>query len=170
MIMMKAPICNFCLTNSILCSSDQTKLDTGKISQLEIDVSRALYKLEKKHKAIANSKMLGAKSTDGIILILIESQIPFSMAEVLSLNDDISRAMSKNVRIIEKNAPINKIVQELLLPAKVAGVSNIWLPDGSSFIKVKLNTTTHKNGIRTYIEKLNTIVKDVLGVEIFLED
>jgi|GEM_PF-786996 hypothetical protein len=170
MITMKAPICNFCLTSTILCSSDQAKLDSGRISQLEIDISRALFKLEKSHKAIASSKILGARSVDGIIVIFIESQIPISLGEVLSINKDASSVISKDVKIIEKNAQLNKIIQELLLPAKVVGVSNVWLPDGSTFIKVKLNGSPNKNDVKTYIHKLNGVVKEVLGLEIFLED
>ncbi|MEM0321186.1 MAG: hypothetical protein QW613_02155 [Thermoprotei archaeon] len=167
---MKAPICNFCLTSTILCSSDQAKLDSGRISQLEVDVSRAIFKLEKSHKAIASTIVVSARSVNGFVIVLIEAQIPFSLTEILSINKDVGSLISKDVRIVEKNAPLNKIVQELLLPAKVMGVSNVWLPDGSRFIKVRLNGGSNRNEINTYVGRLNSIVKEVLGLEIFLED
>ncbi|MEM3798540.1 MAG: hypothetical protein QXH56_00430 [Thermoprotei archaeon] len=113
---------------------------------------------------------MSARSVNGFVIVLIEAQIPFSLTEILSINKDVGSLISKDVRIVEKNAPLNKIVQELLLPAKVMGVSNVWLPDGSRFIKVKLNGGSNRNEINTYVGRLNSIVKEVLGLEIFLED
>jgi len=169
MVAMKAPICNFCLTSTILCASDQAKLDSGKISQLDIDVSRALFKIEKKHRAIALSKVLGTKAINGIVVVLIDTQVPIGLGEVLMINRDISRILSYDVKIVERNAATTKVLQELLLPTKVAAVSNVWLPDGSRFIKVKLDGESNIDEVKVYINKLHDFIKEILGVEIFLE-
>lgn len=167
---MKAPICNFCLNSTILCASDQAKLDSGKITQLDVDISRALFKIEKKHRVLASSKMLAAKAVDDIVIVLIDSQVPIGLTEISSINKDVSGIVSKEVRVVERNTAISKMVQELLLPAKVSNVSSVWLPDGSSFIKVKLNGNASTGKIKEYVGKLNPIIKDVLGVEIFVEE
>jgi hypothetical protein len=147
--------------------SDQAKLDTGKITLLDIDVSRELYKLERNHRLIGSIQFLASKALEDFILVLIESQRPVNLNEITTINQDLKHVFAKEVRIIEKNVSQTKIIQELLLPKKVTSYSSVWLPDGSRFIKVKLDNGSRMN--QAYTAKLNLITRDVLGFEVFVE-
>jgi hypothetical protein len=148
--------------------SDQAKLDAGKITLLDIEVSRELYKLERTHKLVNSIHLLASRAVEDFILILIESQRPVNLNEITTLNQDLKRIFAKEVRIIEKNVSQTKIIQELLLPKKVTSHSSVWLPDGSRFIKVRLDNGSKVN--QTHTAKLSLITKDVLGFEVFVED
>jgi transcription antitermination factor NusA-like protein len=165
---LKAPVCNFCLTNSILCINDQNKLDEGKISQLDIEVSRTLYKLQKKHKAIDALNVIKAEEVDSTLLVFVNPLRPLNFNEIKAINDDLKQIFGREVRIIEQNASKSRVIQELLLPIKIVAHSSVWLPDGSQIFKITVKSSEIK-GLEKLIESMKNLAKSVLKTEIFID-
>jgi len=165
---LRAPICNFCLTNFILCSSDQAKLEQGKISQLDIDVSRALYRLQKRFRFIDFLQVVSTKQSDFLVLVYVDSAKLLSYNELAELNVELKREMKKEIRILEVRASKPKLIQELLLPVKIVSHSNVWLPDGSQVLKVSVKNEDLKR-LGDSVDTLKKMVSSTLDTQLFIE-
>lgn len=165
---MRAPICNFCLTNFILCSSDQAKLEQGKITQLDIEVSRALFRLQKRFRFVDFIQIISTRQSDLLILVYVDSTKPLSYNEIAELDAELKKEMKKEIRILETKASKPKLIQELLLPIKIVSHSNVWLPDGSQVLKVSVRNEDLQR-LGNSVDTLKKMVSSTLDTQLFIE-
>ena len=81
---MKLPVCIIDLESDILCPSCQEKLDTGQISNFDIEFSRWLLQKSKEYPELADLHLLRAVRVDGRLILIVKKK---SRDVLLALED-----------------------------------------------------------------------------------
>ncbi|MCC6017606.1 MAG: transcription elongation factor NusA [archaeon YNP-WB-040] len=138
---MNLPICIICLRSGILCKSCQSKLDSGEIEDIDIQISKLFLELENRFPELRNSTFYKAVNADDTIILLVGSggKIPKTTWNKIALT--MKHKLGKNVKIVEKTMSIRQLAEQILFPVKVKSVNTIWLPDGSCENHVKISKT-----------------------------
>ena len=137
---MKLPICYFCARTKILCPRCQKKLDEGKISQLDVDISHDLVMLkEKKYPELDKIDFIKAISIQNITLILVHGSKNIDKGLLSKVAKELERIGYGRVRIVEKERDVKLLVEQVIYPSRVLGVNILWLPDGSSEYTVRIS-------------------------------
>lgn len=126
---MKAPICSADMKRNALCKECQQKLEDGKISEIEVRVSRILHKLSRKFYFIDIEFRRAIELHDTIIL-LCKGNIGALIGRKGRVVGELNKELGKNVRIIEKQADEKKMIQDFLGNARVLAVNKVFKVDG----------------------------------------
>ena len=131
MIALQTPICNICLKSGILCQGCSSKLQEGKLSKLELDISCALFELSKKHKELEQLIFKRAVDADGLVILMVGAgQIPFLVGRRGRVVQELENILNTKVRIIEEGSTEKKLIQDLLTPAEVIGINVLYTKSG----------------------------------------
>ena len=124
---MKLPICLIDAQTNTLCRKCNQLLREGKISDMDIEISKILLDLSKTEREIKNIAFYSAIELDEVVLIITRHQdVPIlSRNEVL---DKINRFVHKEVRFLERTKDPKKLVESLIHPIPVLNVSTLYLP------------------------------------------
>ena len=133
---MKAPICEVCLkTEDILCPADEKKLQDGVISELDVKISRMLYKLL----GDADVEFKKAVEAGDLVVIMVgEGNVPLVIGKGGKNIKLLMRELGKRVRVIEGleikgTDEIKKLATDLLYPASVFGVNVVYALSGTYY-------------------------------------
>lgn len=131
---LQTPVCNICLKSGILCQGCGNKLKEGKISELEVKVSRILFELSKKHRGLEQLNLKKAVSVDGLVILVVgRGQIPLIIGRGGSTVQEIQRLLKSKVRAVEDGSTPKKLAQDILAPAEVLGVNVLYTKSGNEF-------------------------------------
>ena len=164
---MKAPICEVCLkTDGILCPADEKKLEQGIITELDVKISRMLYKL------LGDADVEFKKAVEAgdlIVLIVGEGDVPIVIGKGGKNIKFLMRELGKRVRVIEGRDikgtdDVKKLAMDLLYPAGVFGVNVVYKPGGEQYYKV-LVFSRDRNKLPEKAEILESILSQITGVE-----
>ncbi|MBC7219056.1 MAG: transcription elongation factor NusA [Hadesarchaea archaeon] len=131
---MQTPICKICLKSGILCQGCSRKIEEGKISKLELNISLALYELSKKHKELDQLIFKRAVDSDGLaILVVGTGQIPLLIGRRGRIVQELENILKTKVRIVEEGSTEKKLIQDLLTPADVLGINILYTKSGDEY-------------------------------------
>ena len=133
---MRIPLDYICVKTGVLCPRCRRLVESGAVSEFEVDIMRYLIDLENDPEYknfLINFTYVKAYKISDTIVILGE----FSQRSDQRIIQRISRALGDKldakVRIISVSTrkDIKSIVSQLVFPARIIGVNIVWLPDGS---------------------------------------
>jgi len=146
--MKKMPICKICAISGVLCGSCTERLEDGIISSLDIDFTKELIKLEKQFKplnSITFHKANESVSGDMVVLQVGKGDLmKISGARGRILREFEKNYPGKRFRFIEKTRDIKKVLENLVAPARILGINQIYLPTGETESKVRIYKTDQK--------------------------
>lgn len=128
---MRVPICFFCAKSGVLCPKCQEKLDRGEITQADIDASKWFIEYEAKNPQIKDYIVHKAVSLPKMMIIMVSGGGRVNRALLSKLSRQMSDEKKITVRIIEKSSSIKRLLEQIVVPARVMGANTVWLPDGS---------------------------------------
>ncbi len=164
--MRKIPICKVCAKTGVLCSSCETKLRNGEVTQLEIDLSRTLLDLEKQFPALKRVSFYKAiEKEDLVILIVGKGEINHIIGNYGKTKKILQEKFNKNFRVIEKSKSPKKILEDLIAPIPVLGINQIYLPTGEIENKARVSEKDI-NRIPIDINILEDIIYSLTGTHI----
>ncbi|MHA1356748.1 MAG: hypothetical protein ACTSRC_01415 [Candidatus Helarchaeota archaeon] len=133
------PICKICAKTGVLCNSCQTKLDSGDITQLDIDLANYLMELEVRFSGLKDANFYKSIEVGSVLILLVGKG---NIASFIGPRGKVIRLLQektgKNVRIIEKVSDLKKIIEDLIVPAKLLGMNKIYLPTGEVESKARI--------------------------------
>ncbi|MFQ6124320.1 MAG: hypothetical protein ACE5R6_06900 [Candidatus Heimdallarchaeota archaeon] len=136
---MELPICSFCAKTGMLCTGCQRKLADGKITQLDIELSKILSKIANKYPSLQNVKITRAVAVDSFVLLEVRKQ---DISNIIGSNrrilNEIEQKLGQKIHVIEFAKSERKIIESLFSPVEVLGVNKIFVPDGSEEFKVRI--------------------------------
>ncbi|ASJ01860.1 transcription elongation factor NusA [Thermococcus profundus] len=165
---MKAPICEVCLkTDDILCPADEKKLQEGIISELDVKVSRLLYKILGD---VDIELKKAVEAGDLIVIIVGKGDVPVVIGKGGKNIKTLVKELGKRVRVIEgieNETPeeIKKLATDLFYPATVFGVNIVYKPGGGHYYKILIPARERKR-LPEKPELLESIVGQVVGSEV----
>ena len=164
---MKTELCQFCLRSGILCPKCRRKVESGKVSQLDIEIGRFLLSLEEEYPALQDIFFHKSIESDDVLAIFVgRGDIP----RILSYGGKIIKALEqktgKTVRILEYQSDERKFLEDLFAPMDILTINHIWLPDGTTETRVILKG---KKKNMKYIEALKDIARKAKGLVLRVE-
>ena len=123
-----------CLKSSILCLGCENKVKEGKISPLDVKISRILFDLAKNDRGIDSINFKRAIEADDLIVILVgKGEISNVVGKGGRVVHRLEEALNSKIRVIEEGADIRKQVQDVLTPAKVLGINILYSGGGEEY-------------------------------------
>ena len=138
---MRIPFCEFCVKTRLFCSKCQSLLNSGQYEMYDVDVIDAILKLtdndQKLKNMLSNVEYYKSYEVDDTYFIALKGirRVPINV--VRQLEDKLSEALNRRVKIIEYTADINELVTQVAYPARPT-VATTWLPDGTNETEVRI--------------------------------
>jgi len=132
-------VCDTCLKSEVLCQGCKHKLEEGKISQLDVEISRVLYELAQKHLGLDEIDFRRALREGGLTTLVVGcGGQSLLMGRGEKLTQKLEKQLGMKIRVIETGAGIHEITQSVLAPAKVLGVNVLFRRDGEDEHHVRI--------------------------------
>ncbi|MFN7104966.1 MAG: transcription elongation factor NusA [Pyrobaculum sp.] len=164
--MAKTPFCEFCVKTRVLCRKCQSLLDSGKFQWLDVEVSDAILKVERKIN-LSEVEYVKSYETDDFIVILMKNTRRISRGAFMQLEKELASILGKNVKVVEQGS-VNEIITQLVSPAKLLTISTSWLPDGTTETVVKIpSRELRRLPIRP--ERLQAVISQISGANVKVE-
>jgi len=157
---MHLPVCVADLDSDILCSDCQKKLDSGQITQFDVDFSKWILTRQEQFPAIEDLTLFGALNVSSRLVLVVNKKGRDILLSLPDLLEEL-RATYGEVVILERPANLRKLVRELIHPAIETGVNSLYLPDGSRENVVMLRAEDRPR-IGYSLEDLRRIVTAVM--------
>jgi len=136
---MALPICDICAKTGVICSVCERKLQDGKISRLEVELSRALYELGGGEIGFER-----AIDTEKFIIVLAPKD---GIGKIIGKGGDNIRLLSnkfgKQLRIIG-TGDMEGTMYDFVAPAKILGINTVYKEDGEVVRRVRVNKKDKK--------------------------
>jgi len=163
---MKAPICEVCLKSGILCPGCQQKLDNGEVSELDVKISRGLYKASLRTKEIRNITFEKSMVVDRLaILIVGKDDVPVLMAKGGKVLKSISNQIKMKVRVLGNLSDPRTVANDIIRPARLLGVNTVFAVDGSTKYKIRIAKEDQEK-LPIKIEDVQSLVNQLTGQEV----
>jgi transcription antitermination factor NusA-like protein len=136
--LVKAPICNFCAKTGTLCVDCKARFQKGEISEIDIQSSKILAKLEKKYSNLTKSRLSQTILTDKIIIIVGDKKLKGAFEQYPDIPLTLERELGKSIETVTVGSSLRETISGLFHPAEVLGVDQIFVPDGTKELKIRL--------------------------------
>ncbi len=161
---MKAPICNVCLKSDVLCSACQDKLDEGKITETDIEISRILHDLSSEYGSLQDSEIKRIFDTEDVtVIVTAEGDGAKVVGRKGEIVKEIASEIDKSIRVVESTEDDLDVIEGLLSPAEVESVNTVFKPGGTS--KKIVVDSEYSGKINLSEQEFEEIVKEVTGTE-----
>ncbi len=165
---MKLPICNFDAKNSILCPQCESKVDSGELTQADVDAAIKLAKIAKDNRIVDEFSLSGCKEIEGDFILYLDKDDILTIRQSRILYRVIQDSFSGKVWLVETKENDKKFIEDLLFPTKVLSINSVWAPGGIQKTKAVISGRwTPRFPIN--IDKVIQIVKNVRNLDIEIE-
>jgi len=161
---MHLPICEVCAKTGLLCSSCEGRLSDGRITELDVELSRALFELG------GDVGFERAVDTEDSVVVLTREEY---LGRIIGRGGEnikkLSDKLGKQIKVVG-TGELRDMVYDLVSPAQVLGVSRVYKPDGSHMQRIRVCKKDAEK-LRMKIEDIQRIVASLTDeeVEITLE-
>jgi len=167
-VVMKTPICTFDAKTGILCNLCESKLESGQITQSDVESSIVLTRLAQKNSTINKMTLVSAKEIENEHILILKSSDIRLIRSNSELSDIINKAFQKDIWIVESDSNDRRFLDNLFHPVKIESVNFVWLPDGSKLTRVVL--TKNSKGIdEKRLETIKMISMAVRKIDLIIE-
>jgi len=155
---MQTPICEVCLKSDILCSGCQEKLNTGKITQYDVNVARYLYNLSERMRSIRNIKIIRSIDCGTLIIITGIGDAAKLVGRDGVIVKKIAKEFKKSIRILEEAPNFRDFIEELISPASITGINTLFR-ENQEVYKIRV-PATQKNQVLLTPEGFSQIISN----------
>ncbi len=134
---MKYPLDKICVKSGIFCPSCQRKLDSGIVDYSEVDVMKALMELEDRLKELRRGEYVKSYSLDNTVVVILKGS--WEKQELGRIARELANRLGKRVKLVIDTGDKRKLVDQIISPARIIGISTIWLPDGSEQMVIRIS-------------------------------
>ncbi|MDI9623489.1 MAG: KH domain-containing protein [Methanothermobacter sp.] len=157
---MGLPICDVCLKSGILCQGCEDKLKSGEVTELELEISKVLYRLAEGKLGFKRAIDMG----DVVIIITDRDQVGKLIGKGGKIVRTISRAIGKRVRVVGEDSDLKSVAEDVLAPARISGINIVYGKDGKEKFKIRVIKEDARR-IPASLDVLNKIIKRLTGEE-----
>lgn len=163
--MKELPACQTCVNSEFLCSSCQEKLDSGDITEFEIELAKELLQLEEEEpekfgflKEISFFKAIDYE--DVVILVVGKNdklKITPELLKLIKASYEI-----EEIILIEKTKNPRAVIDNLISPSKSVSLNEIFLATGDIEYKSVIPKDEKENYLFTK-EELEDLIQELTG-------
>lgn len=167
MIYMKAPICEVCLKNDILCEGCSKKIEEGKISQESVDIARFLHSLVDQYPYLEDVEIKEVYPGNEVMVVITAEgdvgKVVGKQGEVVKL---LAKEFHKPIRVVEANDKPKKFAKNLLPNVDLKGVNKVFSVDGE-YLKAVVSEDD-ENKVLLGKEEFSELVEKISGQKVEL--
>ncbi|MBN2014776.1 MAG: KH domain-containing protein [Candidatus Altiarchaeota archaeon] len=162
---MTLPICAICAKTGVLCNVCEERLKEGKISELDVELSKILYNLGKSE--IGFDRAIDTKK---FIIILTKKD---NIGKIIGKSGDnirkLSKDLGKQVRVIS-TGDLEETIYDFVAPARILSINTVYKPDGTTLQRVRINKKDKKK-LRMSLKEIEKLIASLTNdkVEISFE-
>ena len=157
---MQTPICRPCAISDSLCSSCQSKLSSGSISKLDVDVSRILYRVNEQHN-LSLASFSHALDCGAQVLLFTPGEPGVLIGRGGRVVSALSAALGRPVRIVSEQGDPRRSLEDLLSPVKIIGINETYRA-GAPLLHIRLNKE-EEGYLRIDVRALQPLVSKWMG-------
>ncbi|HUW91245.1 MAG TPA: hypothetical protein VMV43_12100 [Candidatus Nanopelagicaceae bacterium] len=163
------PACKTCVSSGFLCSSCQEKLDTGVLTQFELDLAKDLLVLEEEElfNFLKNISFYKAIDFEDVVIFVIGKKDKLKITQKL-INWLKETYEVDELIIIEQTKNPRAALESLIAPSKLITLNEIFLATGDIEFKGVLNKTDQDTILFTK-EELEELILELTGNTIRIE-
>ncbi|MHA2223802.1 MAG: hypothetical protein ACXAC8_01160 [Candidatus Hodarchaeales archaeon] len=155
--MVITPICNFCAKTGVLCKKCKQKLRKGKITNLEVEVSKIFANADQKFpKQLQNVTLDHAHGLGASVVLLTRNGI--NILENEEILDFIETEIDKPIEIVEKKSNTRKTFTDFFAPLDILEIDQIFVPPEGD-IELKITLRGDPNLLRFPLDQLRQIAE-----------
>jgi len=163
--MKELPACLTCVNSEFLCSSCQEKLDSGEITEFEIDLAKELLQLEEeepdKFGFLKDISFFKAIDYEDVIILVVGKKDKLKITPEL-LNLIKTSYEIEAIILIEKTKNPRAVVDNLISPSKSISLNEIFLATGDIEYKSVIPKEEKDNYLFTK-EELEELIHELTG-------
>ncbi len=157
---MVLPVCDVCLKSGMLCQGCEKKLRTGEITQLDLDISKILFKVGEGKIGFKRTIEIG----DIVIIVTEKDQVGKLIGKSGKIVREISRTVGKKIRVVGENSDLRSVARDILAPARISGINIVYGTDGDQKYKIRVMGEDSRK-LPGRLDVLNDIIKQLTGEE-----
>ncbi|MHA1478008.1 MAG: hypothetical protein ACTSPU_07395 [Promethearchaeota archaeon] len=167
--MKNLPACKTCVSSGFLCTSCQEKLDTGVLTQFELDLAKDLLVLEEKEKFgfLKNISFYKAIDFEDVVIIVVGKKDKIKTTQKLINWVKKTYEVDKLI-LIEQTKNPRSALESLIYPSKLISLNEIFLATGDIEFKGVLSKED-QNVILFTKEELEELILELTGNKIRIE-
>ena len=151
----------------MLCSKCEAKLNSGEITQDDVDVAIKLVRLADHNHEINKFTLVRAAKVNGDFVLVLRSPDVSVLRSNSELASKIEKELGEKVWFVETEASDRRFIENLFDPFKVLSVNFFWLPASNKLTRVIIAHDEKTPGVN--IEKVQKIAKAVRNIELLVE-
>jgi transcription antitermination factor NusA-like protein len=163
------PACATCVNSGFLCNNCQDKLDSGVITEFELDLAKDLVKLEEQSKFefLKDLSFYKAIDYEDVVIMIIgnKDKIHFTPELIAWIKETYE---VETLILIEKSKKPRPVIESLIAPLKLKSLNEIFLATGDIEFKAVLQKKEEENLLFT-AEELEELVLEITGNVIRVE-
>ncbi|MHA1686566.1 MAG: hypothetical protein ACTSYD_09205 [Candidatus Heimdallarchaeaceae archaeon] len=165
---MKLPICRIDAQTGTLCRKCKQLYREGRITDLDIDISKELVQLERNHKELKSVAVYSVIDLDDVVIIVTNKDD----VEILSkepIYNQIVNVTHKPIKFLEKTRDPKRLVENLIFPVPVENVTTVYIPpfsDKEYKIEIK---SEYKSELPIPEEIMLQTIAHVLNTDAYVE-
>ena len=168
---MKLPICGFDAKNVVLCPQCERKVDSGELTQADVDASIILAKIAKSNNEIENFTLHSCKEFEGNFVLSLAKNDIMEIRQSRTIYRLLQDQFKGKIWLVEADETDKKFIEDLFFPTKILSINSVWAVGGIQKTKAVVSGKwTPRFPIDT--KKVVQIVKNArnLDIEIEFED
>jgi len=167
--MKNLPACKTCVSSGFLCTSCQEKLDTGVLTQFELDLAKDLLVLEEREKFgfLKNISFYKAIDFEDVVIIVVGKKDKIKTTQKLINWVKKTYEVDKLI-LIEQTKNPRSALESLIYPSKLISLNEIFLATGDIEFKGVL-PKEDQDVILFTKEELEELILELTGNKIRIE-
>ena len=167
--MKNLPACKTCVSSGFLCSSCQEKLDTGILTQFELDLAKDLLVLEEEEQFsfLKNISFYKAIDFEDVVIFVIGKKDKLKITQKL-INWLKETYHVEGLILIEQTKNPRAVLESMIAPSKLLSLNEIFLATGDVEFKGVLSKSDQEVILFTK-EELEELILELTGNTIRIE-
>lgn len=163
------PACKTCVNSGFLCSSCQEKLDSGVLTQFELDLAKDLLVLEEEEKFgfLKNVSFFKAIDFEDVVIFVVGKK------DKIKITQNLIKWIKETYEVddlilIERTQNLRAALESLIAPSKLISLNEIFLATGDIEFKGVLSKKDQEAILFTK-EELEELILELTGKTIRIE-
>jgi transcription antitermination factor NusA-like protein len=165
---LKTPICSFDAKTGTLCSKCEDKLQSGHLTQVDVDCAMKLTKIAERDQQIDKFTLVNAYQVNGDIILVLRRSDLSALRSNVELARKIQAQFQSKVWFVEAEATDKRFLENLFFPVRILTINLIWLPDGNKLTKVIVAPHDMRSS-NIDVEGIQKITKRVRNIELLVD-
>ncbi|ACL11400.1 putative transcription elongation factor, nusA [Desulfurococcus amylolyticus 1221n] len=137
-------------------------MESGTVREDEIPVMRILMDLEEELKFLKKGEYVRSFRISNQVIVMLRNG--FEPGEISELERELSQKLGDRVKVVIETGDVKRLIEQLIAPASLIGVNQVWLPSGSEMLNVRVSKRDRRILGRNR-EEYEKLLSSLLGVE-----